>query len=152
MANQPLYYVVKNKDAQLDNVDVSGDLSVTGTFTASGVSQTLQASLAYTDTTAKVLFTIPAGAIITGWTINVTELFDSDGTDLVDIGITGTAEKFAANVDVSTAGLKTTGVVAAQVGVVQATAQAVLGIYAAGGSAATQGAAIIIVNYYIPAS
>lgn len=120
-----------------------------GYVTGGGVT-TLRATLAYTDTTAKALFTIPAGAYIVQWVLNVTTAFDSDGTDLVDIGITGTAEKFAANVDVAATGLKTTGVVAAQIGAVQATAQPVLGIYAAGGSAATAGAMVILVQFYIP--
>lgn len=111
---------------------------------------TLRATLAYTDTVAKALFTIPAGAVITGWVLNVTTLFNSDGTDLVDIGITGTAEKFAANVDVSSTGLKSTGIVAAEIGAVQAVAAPVLGIYANGGSAASTGAMTIMVNFYIP--
>ncbi len=115
-----------------------------------GTVGTLRNTLAYTDTVAKALFTIPAGAIITGWVLNVTTLFNSDGTDLVDIGITGTAEKFAANVDVAATGLKSTGIVAAEIGAVQAVAAPVLGIYANGGSAASTGAMTIMVNFYIP--
>lgn len=119
-------------------------------FIPGGTVGTLRNTLAYTDTVAKALFTIPAGAVITGWVLNVTTLFNSDGTDQVDIGITGTAEKFAANVDVGSTGLKTTGVVAAEIGTVQASAQPVLGIYANGGSAASTGAMTIMVNFYIP--
>lgn len=119
-------------------------------YPTGGQNVTLSNTLAYTNTTSKALFTIPAGAYIVSWTLNVTTLFDSDGTDLVDIGITGTAEKFAANVDVATTGLKSSGIVAAQIGVVQASAQPVLGIYAAGGSAATQGSMIVAVTFYIP--
>jgi hypothetical protein len=121
-----------------------------GGYPTGGAISTLRNTLAYTDTTAKALFTIPAGAIIVGWVINVTTLFNSDGTDLVDIGVSGTQEKFAADVDVATAGLKTAGVVAAQVGAVQATAQAVTAIYTNGGSAASTGAATIMVQFYIP--
>jgi membrane-bound ClpP family serine protease len=40
--------------------------------------------------------------------------------------------------------------VAAQVGAVQSVAQPVLGIYAAGGSAASAGAMVIMVQFYIP--
>jgi hypothetical protein len=119
-------------------------------YPTGGATVTLRNTLAYTDTTAKALFTIPAGAYITGWILSVTTAFDSDGTDLVDIGITGTAEKFAANVDVAATGLKSTGIVAAQVGAVQSVAQPVLGIYAAGGSAASAGAMVIMVQFYIP--
>lgn len=115
-----------------------------------GVINVLRATLAHTDTVAKALFTIPAGAIIVDWIVNVTTLFDDTGTDQVDIGITGTAEKFAANIDVSTAGLKTTGIVAAQIGVVQATAQAVIAAYAGQNANAAAGAAVIMCRYYIP--
>jgi len=119
-------------------------------YVTGGAITTLRNTLAHTDTTAKALFTIPAGAYVTQWVLNVTTLFNSDGTDQVDIGVTGTAEKFAANVDVSTAGLKTTGVVAAEIGAVQSVAAPVLGIYAEGGSAASAGAMTIMVQFYIP--
>jgi hypothetical protein len=122
----------------------------TSGYPTAGTVVTLRNTLAYTNTTAKALFTIPAGAYIVQWVLNVTTAFDSDGTDLVDIGITGTAEKFAADVDVAATGLKTTGVVAAQIGAVQATAQPVLGIYTNGGSAASAGAMTIMVQFYIP--
>jgi hypothetical protein len=114
-----------------------------------GVVHAARATLAYTDTVAKALFTIPAGAVIIDWIINVTTVFNSDGTDFVDLGITGTAEKFAADLDVSATGLKT-GVVTAQIGAVQETAQPVLGIYAAGGSAASTGAMVIMCRYFTP--
>ena len=107
-------------------------------------------TLAFGDTTAKAMFTIPAGAVIIDWIINVTTAFNSDGTDLVDIGISGTQEKFAADVDVGSTGLKTAGVVAAQIGAVQGTAQAVTAIYAAGGSAPNAGAAVIMCRYFVP--
>lgn len=176
MATQPTFVARRNEDAEFTNVDIAGDLavagdatvtgtltvtgnvtqsgalSVTGELSGGGVVKCLRATLAYTDTTAKALFTIPAGAYIVEWIVNVTTLFNSDGTDQVDIGISGTQEKFAADIDVSTTGLKTTGVVAAQVGALQATAQAVTAIYAAGGSAASTGAAVIMCKYFIPAA
>lgn len=119
-------------------------------YPTGGALSALRATLAFGDTTAKSLFTIPAGAIIVDWILNVTTAFNSDGTDQVDIGISGTAEKFAADVDVGSTGLKSTGVVAAQIGAVQATAQAVQGIYAAGGSEANAGAMTILCLFYIP--
>ena len=75
-------------------VPISGDLL-----------QAQRNTLAYTDTTAKTLFTLPAGAVIVGFLINVSTLFNDSGTDLVDIGDGTTAERFVANYDVSSAGL-----------------------------------------------
>jgi hypothetical protein len=124
------------------------DLQVTGE--AYGLLRVKRGTLAHTDTTAKDLFTLPAGAIIVEWIPNVTTLFNSDGTDQVDIGVSGTLEKFAANLDVSTTGIKTTGIVAAQIGAVQADEQVVQGIYGPGGSAASGGAMTIMCLYYVP--
>src|ERR1051326_2294604 len=109
----------------------------------------LVASLAYTDTTAKALFTIPDTAVIVQWIINVTTAFNDSGTDQVNIGVSGTAAKFASALDVSTTGLKTSGVVLTQVGNAQSGAQAVLGIYAGQNSNASAGAMYIMVEYVI---
>lgn len=109
-------------------------------------------TIAYTNTTAKAMFTIPDGAVPVEWVINVTTLFNDSGTDLLDIGVSGTQEKFAADVDVSSAGLKTTGVVLAQVGAVQSGAQAVTAIYAGQNANANQGAAVVICRYFFPPS
>lgn len=109
-----------------------------------------RATLAYTDTTAKTLFTLPAGAIIVDWILNVTTAFNDSGTDQVNIGITGTAAKFASALDVSSAGLKTTGVVAAEIGAVQAAATPVLGIFAGQNANASAGAMTIMALYYVP--
>lgn len=113
-----------------------------------GVIYALRATLAYTDTTAKDLFVLPAGAVIVSEIYNVTALFDSDGTDQVNVGVTGTAAKFASALDVSSTGLKTG--VAAEIGAVQGAQQTIKGIYAAGGSAASAGAMTIVWLYYIP--
>lgn len=116
-----------------------------------GATYSLVASLAYTDAgTPKALFTIPDTAVIVQWIINVTTAFNSSGTDLVSIGVSGTAGKFALSVDVAATGLKTTGVVLTQVGNAQSGAQAVLGAYTQGVADATTGALFIIVQYVIP--
>lgn len=142
MGVQPSLVNVKNdSQARLSALEVTGD--------AFGLLRAQRATLAFGDTVAKDLFTLPAGAVIVDWIINVTTLFNSDGTDLVDIGVSGTAEKFFANIDVSSTGLKT-GAVATQIGVVQATAQVVQGIFAAGGSAASTGAMSIVCLYFVP--
>lgn len=59
----------------------------------------------YTDTTATC--DIPINAIILNLYLQVTTEFDDTGTDLIDIGISGSGERYAADVDVSTTGWKT---------------------------------------------
>lgn len=60
-------------------------------------------TVAYTDTTAKSLFVLPQGAVVVGITVNVSTAFNSSGTDLLDIGITGTANYYANDLNVATA-------------------------------------------------
>ena len=74
-----------------------------------GVLVGLTATVAYTDTTAKNLFVVPNGAIIVGIDVNVSTAFNSSGTDLLDIGKTGTANHFKNDLDVSAAGQTVTG-------------------------------------------
>lgn len=114
------------------------------------VVKVLRATLAYTDTAAKTLFVLPANCYILDWVVNVTTLFNSSGTDLVDIGITGTLEKFAANIDVATAGLKTTGIVAAEIGILQTAQRIVVASYAQSVADADAGAMVIMVRYWTP--
>lgn len=150
MADQTQYRPYKGGDAEFANVDVAGDFTVTGTSTLPGVEQVLRATVAYTDTTAKSLFTIPSGAVITGWVVSVTEAFNDTGTDLLDIGVAGTVAKFANDLDVSSQALVTSGIVSTQVGIVQATAQAVIGTYTGQNSDASAGLAVVVVRYFIP--
>lgn len=51
-------------------------------------------TLAYTDTTAKTLFILPAYSQIISINIDVTTVFNSSGTDLVDVGTSGTANLY----------------------------------------------------------
>lgn len=64
-----------------------------------------RATLAYTDTTAKTLFTLPVGAILIAFIVNITMAFNDSGTDLIDIGDSTTADRFVADLDGASAGL-----------------------------------------------
>ncbi len=106
--------------------------------------------LTFSNTTAKDLFVIPANSQILEIYIDVLTVFNSDGTDLVDIGVAGTSDLFADAIDVSTAGRKLCSSDVSQLlnyddtGSSQITIQ---GVYAAGGSAATTGNARVTVLY-----
>jgi hypothetical protein len=65
-----------------------------------------RATLAHSDTAAKDLFTLPAGAQIVGFIINVTTAFDdSGGSDIIAIGDGDTAARFVADFDCGSVGL-----------------------------------------------
>lgn len=63
MADQPTYIARKGQDAEFANVDVSGDLAVTGTVTGSNTVQTLTASGAITIDNGVVLLSAVTPAI-----------------------------------------------------------------------------------------
>lgn len=62
------------------------------------------ASVAYTNTTAKNLFILPAGAQVINVIVDVVTAFNGTGTDLLDIGKTGSAAFFVNDLDVSSTG------------------------------------------------
>lgn len=61
-------------------------------------------AVTFEDTTAVNVFSLPAGAIILAWLVNVTEAFNSSGTDLLDIGIEGSAAAYANDLNVAATG------------------------------------------------
>lgn len=69
------------------------------------------ASVTFEDTTAKALFTLPQGAEIVDWQVNVTTAFNGSGTDLLDIGKAGDGDAFANDLNVATATQLKTGFV-----------------------------------------
>lgn len=108
-----------------------------------------RATLAHTDTTAKDLFSLPAGAQILDWQINVTTAFDDSGSsDIIDIGNADTADAYVADFDCGTAGLT---VSPSTVETALAEATTIKGVYTPG-TGATAGAATIVVHYIIPGS
>lgn len=60
----------------------------------------------WTDTTATTLFTLPADAVPIDIKVDVPTAFTDSGTDLLDIGITGTANHFLNDLDVAATGRK----------------------------------------------
>jgi len=101
-------------------------------------------TVAYTDTAGKLLFTLPPGSTPLRWTVNVTTVFNSDGTDYLDIGKVGSTEFYAKDVDVS--GLGNTAVVSLNSDVTTAMV-GILATYTNGGTAATTGLATVTLEY-----
>ena len=104
----------------------------------------ISGTVAYTDTAGKVLFTLPPGSTPLRWTVNVTTVFNSNGTDYLDIGKPGSTEYFARDVDVSALG--NTAVVSLNSDVTTEMV-GVLATYTNGGTAATTGLATVILEY-----
>lgn len=106
-------------------------------------------TVVYTDTT-KTLFALPVGAVIVTWIVNVSTAFNSSGTDLLDIGISGTTQKYAAALNVAATGQIVTGYVAAELGQAPLTGEVtVIATYTESVADASAGALTVTVLYYL---
>lgn len=102
------------------------------------------------DTTAKTLFTLPAGAIPLEWWIDVTVDFDAGTNNDIDLGIDTDDDYFAADMAIGTLGvfrLGDTGYVLGRVGVQLVVPTPVEVTYKPTGTAVTTGDARIFVSY-----
>lgn len=106
-----------------------------------------RATLAHTDVAAKDLFTLPAGAIIIDFVVNVTTAFNAGDSNMIDIGDGTTANRFVNDKAGGSAGIS---LAASADEAALAAATVVKGIYVPGGAAATAGAATITVLYIVP--
>jgi len=91
------------------------------------------------------LGTLPADSYVYAVDVHVTQAFNSDGTDLLVVGWSGTTNALATSVDVSSTGVKSV-TLGASAGYNSAS-HAVIATYTAGGSAASAGKALVVVRY-----
>lgn len=118
-----------------------------------GVLSAVTNTIAYSDSSAVTIGTIPANAQIIDINIDVTTAFDAGTNDLISVGKSGSAAAFVANTDVSSAGrasVATTGVYSAWADTGSAEV-AVTATYTQTGTAATAGAARVTIVYRSPA-
>lgn len=106
-------------------------------------------TVAYTDTAAKVLMTLPAGAIITDVMVNVVTAFNSSGTDLLDLGLASSGAALANDLDVSATGQITSGFVPGALHVALDVDTDITATFAQSVADASAGAASIVVSYII---
>jgi len=106
-------------------------------------------TVTYQDTTARALFTLPEGAMLVGWVTNVDEGFDDTGTDLLDLGDGTTADRFAADLDVSALGQIVNGYAADELFVALTEETTVYGTFTGQNGNAAHGSATVCVLYII---
>jgi hypothetical protein len=107
-----------------------------------------RATLAYTDTTAKNLFTLPVGAQIVGFVVNVTTEFNGDTSNVLAIGDDTTTDRFVADYDCGTGAAGMALAASADEAALSA-ATAVKGVYVPGGGTPSAGAATITCLYIV---
>ena len=122
-------------------------------------SQVKTGYVARTDTTAKELFSIPKGAVISGIYVIGTVASDAATTATVSIGNTASANEYMNGFDVKTAatatGYQAAGAKAVGTAMMSPLASDILvkGIYAETGTASTTGGPWYVkVEYYLPPS
>ena len=105
-------------------------------------------TVTFADTTSVSLGFLPANATVIGARVLVTTAFDSSGTDLIDIGVNGTANNIADDVDVSSTGSASV-TLGAAAGAVQSSSDPteITAIFAQSVADATAGSAEVIVEY-----
>ena len=114
-----------------------------------GVLSAITTTIAYTDTAAVSIGTIPANAQIVDVNIDVTTAFNAAGTDTVTVGKTGSAAAFVASTSVASAGrasVATTGVYSAWANIGTTDIDATV-TFSQSGTAATAGAARVTIVY-----
>jgi len=118
--------------------------------TFGGAIAVMAGSFDFEDTSAKTLFTLPAGAVPLDWWVDITTDFNALTTDVLDLGAAADADYFANDVDISTKALLRAGVtgsVAGRLGVRFTEATAITALYAGTGTAATTGEANFFMTY-----
>lgn len=114
-----------------------------------GVLSAITTTIAYTDTAAVSIGTLPANAQIVDINIDVTTAFNAAGTDTVTVGKTGSAAAFVASTSVAAAGrasVATTGVYSAWATTGTSDIDATV-TFSQSGTAATAGAARVTIVY-----
>ena len=118
-----------------------------------GVLSAVTNTIAFSNSSAVTIGTIPANAQIIDINIDVTTAFNAGTNDLISVGKSGSAAAFVANTDVSSAGrasVATTGAYSAWADT-GSTEVAVTATYTQSGTAATAGAARVTIVYRSPA-
>lgn len=117
---------------------------------AAGVLSAITATIAYTDTSAVTIGTLPAGAQIVDVNIDVTTAFDAGTTNTVTVGKTGSAAAFVTATSVGSAGrasVATTGVYSAWANVGTSDVDYATVTFSQTGTAASAGAARVTIVY-----
>ena len=117
---------------------------------AAGQLSAITATIAYTDTAAVTIGTLPAGAQIVDVNIDVTTAFNAGTTNTVTVGKTGSAAAFVAATSVGSAGrasVATTGVYSAWANVGTSDIDYATVTFSQTGTAASAGAARVTIVY-----
>lgn len=117
---------------------------------AAGVLSAITATIAYTDTGAVTIGTLPAGAQIVDINIDVTTAFNAASTNTVTVGKTGSAAAYVASTSVGSAGrisVASTGVFSAWANVGTSDVDYATVTYSQTGTAASAGAARVTIVY-----
>jgi hypothetical protein len=107
-------------------------------------------TIANTNTTPKNLFSLPRGAVIVGWIVNVRTAFNSSGTDLLDIGDSSVGNRFKNDLDVAAVGQIVTGWVQSELFTPLTADTQITGTYAQSVADSNAGLADVCCIYYQP--
>lgn len=121
-----------------------------GPAQAGGVVNVRWGTVVYTqDGVPSHIATLPKGAEIVKWEVRVDTGFDDSGTDLLDIGDDVDDERFADDLNVASAGLLSTGFVAAETLTPLLAETPILATYNGQNGNASEGSAVVFVYFVV---
>lgn len=94
-------------DFNTDELTVNGDLDVIGSITGKDIMFVERAQVLYTNTTQTTIIILPTDAVIWDIQVEVTTAFNGTAGNLLDIGVTGTGNRYEDDLDISSTGFKT---------------------------------------------
>ena len=106
-------------------------------------------AITFATMTAVTLFTLPKGAVIVGWLVNITTAFNGTGADVLDIGLAGTANAYANDLDLTIAAQLVTGFDPSAMFIALTADTAIQATYVNVAADASAGAATVCVKYIL---
>jgi hypothetical protein len=88
-------------------LDVNGDLDVDGEITGERIMKVEEDQVLYSNSSITTIVTLPADAVIWDVQIEVRTAFNGSSDDVLNVGVTGTANRYESEMDISTTGFKT---------------------------------------------
>jgi hypothetical protein len=140
--------VAVGSDVLAYSADLATVATAAGTATNEGMVFCTTFKLDYGQTASQTVGIVPANAYVMDLEVVVTTLFNGGGTDTLDIGISGgAADGYANDLDLSTAGYITSGVVFSALGSVGGADRTITCLYVDQNSDATTGSALVNVYW-----
>lgn len=91
----------------VDEAQITGDLYISGEISVDRIIHVIEDQVLYSNTSQTNIISLPADAVIWDIQVEVRTQFNGSTDNELDIGVTGTGNRYENNLDISTTGFKT---------------------------------------------